>query len=149
MNNAVATVVIVLAVLAASVAGGWFVTRGVLTLAARNAPPAVDLEPGDVGSASTSPVLPRHAESAGPTSARAVAALRGGTWIGLLERFVVTGLILVGYPAGIAILVAVKGLGRYPELQNNPEASERFVIGTLASMVWAGSLGILGAWLIR
>ena len=47
-------------------------------------------------------------------------------------------------PEGIAVVVAVKGLGRYPELARNPEVSERFVIGSLASLVWAVGLGAAG-----
>lgn len=160
-----------------SVVGGYYVTRAVLHLAARTgaaeaasgpeggapggrANPATTsdasttgasapaagagsaADPGQQGSAASGPADP------GPTGATAVAALRGGTWIGILERLAVTGLILVGYPAGIAILVAVKGLGRYPELKDNPGASERFVVGTLASMVWAAGLGVLGLWWI-
>lgn len=140
------TVAIVSAALVVSIVGGYYVTRGVLILAARNtareAAPAE--EPADRGGEPE----PEPVPDVGPTSPQAVAALRGGTWIGILERLAITGLILVGYPAGIAILVAIKGLGRYPELRENPSASERFVIGTLASMVWAAGLGILAAWLI-
>ncbi|WP_307844143.1 hypothetical protein [Sanguibacter suaedae] len=135
MNPAL-MILVVIAVLAGSVAGGYAVTRLVLALAARTSP---------AGGTSGDPAAD---SAAGPTSARAVAALRGGTWIGLLERFAITGLVLVGHPSGVALLVAVKGLGRYPELRDNPEASERFVIGTLASMVWAGGLGLLGRWLL-
>ena len=72
----------------------------------------------------------------------ALAALRGGTWIGILERLAVCGAILLGYPAAIAIVVAIKGLGRYPELRSHPAASERFVIGTFASMIWAAAVGV-------
>lgn len=140
-----------------SVVGGYYVTRGVLHLAARTGaaetasstaatppppPPEVLPGPGPALAAATPPGDP------GPTGPTAVAALRGGTWIGILERLAVTGLILVGYPGGIAILVAIKGLGRYPELKDNPGASERFVVGTLASIVWAAGLGVLGLWWI-
>ena len=44
--------------------------------------------------------------------------LRGGTWIGILERVLITGGILVGMPEVIAVVIAVKGLGRYPELRD-------------------------------
>jgi hypothetical protein len=50
--------------------------------------------------------------------------------------------VLVDEPAGIAVVVAVKGLGRFPELRENPGASERFVIGTLASLVWSAAIGV-------
>ena len=141
-----------------SVVGGYWVTRWVLVLAARTeaseaaasaAPPP---GPDGLPPVPLPPVPPPpgtdDVPADGPTSERAVAVLRGGTWIGFLERFAVTGLILVGYPAGIAILVAIKGLGRYSELQANTGASERFVVGTLASIVWATGLGVLGLWWI-
>jgi hypothetical protein len=53
----------------------------------------------------------------------------------------VTGCIVAGAPTGVAVVVAIKGLGRYPELRENPGASERFVVGTLASLLWAGLVG--------
>ena len=149
------TFAIVVAALVVSIVGGWYVTRGVLALAARNTareavPPVPATEPAGPGEGSPggSDADSAPVPDVGPTSPQAVAALRGGTWIGILERLTITGLILVGYPAGIAILVAIKGLGRYPELREKPEASERFVIGTLASMAWAAGLGILGVWLV-
>src|SRR5439155_1161950 len=54
----------------------------------------------------------------------------------LLERAAVAGTLLAGWPEGLAVLVAVKGLGRYAELKA-PAAAERFIIGTLASTLWA------------
>ncbi|TDE92489.1 hypothetical protein EXU48_13095 [Occultella glacieicola] len=68
--------------------------------------------------------------------------LRGGAWIGVLERLAITGSILVGYPAAIAVVVAVKGLGRFPEIHGSVGVSERFIIGTLASYLWAGAIGV-------
>jgi hypothetical protein len=79
--------------------------------------------------------------------------LRGGTWIGVLERLLITGGILVAMPEVIAVVIAVKGLGRYPELrETEPElrggVAERFIIGTLASFLWAAALGVGGRALI-
>ena len=74
----------------------------------------------------------------------AMAILRGGAWLGLLERLAITGSLLAGYPYGIAIVVAIKGLGRYPELREKPIASERFVVGTLASLIWSVATGLVG-----
>lgn len=68
--------------------------------------------------------------------------LRGGTWIGVLERIAITGAILVGYPAAIAVVIGVKGLGRFPELNAATGVSERFIIGTLASCLWAAAIGV-------
>ncbi|AEG44366.1 hypothetical protein [Isoptericola variabilis] len=89
------------------------------------------------------PWVLRHTEKEPRIEAEAMAVLRGGTWIGVLERLAVTATILAGHPEGVAIVVAVKGLGRYPELKEHPVASERFVVGTLASLVWAGVVGLV------
>ncbi|MHA7133046.1 hypothetical protein [Oerskovia turbata] len=104
-------------------------------------PPAVTTPSGapDPATGATS------SDPGGPLGAEAVQALRGGTWIGILERLAVTGCLLAGYPAGIAVVVAIKGLGRYPELREHPVGAERFLIGTLASTIWAGGIGLLGA----
>ncbi len=79
----------------------------------------------------------------GVDSPRVRAVLRGGMWIGILERIAVTGCILVGFTPGIAVVVAVKGLGRFPQLRDNPAASERFVIGSLASLLWSAAVGFV------
>lgn len=68
--------------------------------------------------------------------APAAGPLRGGRVIGILERIAVAVSILAGWPEGIAIVLAVKGLARYPELRE-PHASEQFIIGTFASVLWA------------
>jgi hypothetical protein len=39
---------------------------------------------------------------------------------------------------GLAVVLAVKGLGRYAELKA-PAAAERFILGTLASALWAAA----------
>jgi hypothetical protein len=121
---------VVVGALAVSVGGGWWLVPAVLRLAARSpdaGPPGGDHD---------------------PAGRRATTTLRGGSWIGALERLAITGSLLAGYPAGIAFVIAVKGLGRYPELRDNPDSSERFVVGTLASMVWAAAPGLLGAVLL-
>ncbi len=65
--------------------------------------------------------------------------LRGGAWIGILERVAVFATLVARWPDGIAIVLAVKGLGRYPELRSgrSPGLAERFIIGTLVSVLWA------------
>ena len=68
--------------------------------------------------------------------------MRGGTTIGYLERLAVVIALIAGYPEAIAIVVAVKGVGRFSELAA-AEARERFIIGTLSSLLWACILGAL------
>ena len=64
--------------------------------------------------------------------------LRGGAWIGVLERLALTATLLLGWPEGVPVVLAVKGLGRFAELKETP-AAERFIIGTLTSVLWAGA----------
>lgn len=61
--------------------------------------------------------------------------LRGGAWIGVLERLAILAALLAGWYEGVAVALGLKGLGRYPELRRS-EASERFIIGTFASILW-------------
>jgi hypothetical protein len=77
-----------------------------------------------------------EATAAAPT----VRILRGGAIIGVLERLAVCLAILAGQPVAIAYVVAIKGLGRFAELKETPVAAERFIIGTLASMLWAAGV---------
>jgi hypothetical protein len=65
--------------------------------------------------------------------------LRGGAWIGVLERAALTGTLLAGWPEGMAVILAVKGLGRFDELRQTPAAAERFIVGTMASALWAAA----------
>jgi hypothetical protein len=67
--------------------------------------------------------------------------LRGGAWIGALERLGVYVALVAGWAPGLAIVLAVKGLGRYPELRNQEDtgAAERFIIGTFTSVLWAAA----------
>ena len=67
--------------------------------------------------------------------------LRGGTWIGALERLAMTATLVAGWPEGMAGIVAVKALARYPELKaaQNTGAIERFIIGTFTSLGWAAA----------
>nr|WP_311251390.1 hypothetical protein [Nocardioides sp. AE5] len=66
--------------------------------------------------------------------------LRGGAWIGGLERAGVFVCVVAGWPSGLAIILALKGLGRYAELRSQtPGAAERFIIGTFSSVLWASA----------
>lgn len=78
------------------------------------------------------------AADTGETEVRTL--MRGGTVIGYLERVAVVISIIAGYPEAVAVVVAVKGIGRFSELAA-AEARERFIIGTLASLLWAGVVG--------
>jgi len=75
------------------------------------------------------------------TLERAGQLLRGGAWIGVLERAGVLAALVAGWPEGLAVVLALKGLGRYPELRNagTGAVAERFIIGTFTSVLWAAA----------
>ena len=84
-----------------------------------------------------------------PAAAVGTRILRGGAIIGVLERLAVALAILAGQPVAIAYVVAIKGLGRFAELKETPVAAERFIIGTLTSMLWAAGVAALARILLQ
>ena len=86
----------------------------------------------------------RHGVLAGPRRE----VLRGGLTIGILERVASAGAIIAGFPEALAIVVAVKGVGRFTELEA-PEARERFIIGTFASLIWACAAALVAHFALR
>jgi hypothetical protein len=112
-----------IAALTLAVLGGWPASQLVLALATRS---TTEPSPHDG-------ILVRALTPEGETTRE---VLRGGTTIGLLERLAAAGTIMAGFPEGLAVLIAIKGVGRFTELEQ-AEARERFIIGTLTSIVWA------------
>ncbi|MBY4574743.1 hypothetical protein ACN94_14255 [Gordonia paraffinivorans] len=110
---------------AAAVTGGGPIVRAVLALGGVRPAPAAD-----------------DSADEDPESTTEVGPLRGGRVIGYLERLAVVSTLMAGWPEGLAIILAVKGLARYPELRA-PQASEQFIMGTFVSVLWAiGMAGI-------
>lgn len=73
----------------------------------------------------------------------AAKVLRGGAWIGVFERLSVFAAALLNVLEAIAVVLALKGVGRYQELQGGVNgAAERFIIGTFSSLLW--SLAVAG-----
>lgn len=127
------TVVILLSALVASALLGWLAVELVFRLA-------------DVRESAGGPPRRGGYEATMLPEPGPVEVLRGGMWIGVLERIAITGAILAGASGLIAAVVAIKGLGRWSELQANPALNERFIIGTLASYLMAGVCGFVGVW---
>jgi hypothetical protein len=67
--------------------------------------------------------------------------LRGGAWIGAMERLAMLATILANWPEGILGVVTIKAFARYPELKTSQGsgATERFIIGSFASLGWAAA----------
>lgn len=122
------TALVGISALAVSVVGGGPAVLFVLALASR----------GSVREGSHGGILIPDSAPASNTAPHEV--LRGGTTIGLFERFATTAAIMTGFAEAIAVVVAVKGVGRFTEL-DAAEARERFIIGTLVSLVWACACG--------
>lgn len=98
-----------------------------------------------------SPVVTAVLRKAGATSPAATEGdhLRGGRWIGRLERLAVLASLLSGFPEGVAVVLAVKSLARYPELRATDSATaEKFIIGTFASVLFAAGVAGVTLWLI-
>lgn len=80
---------------------------------------------------------------------RAARQLGGGAWIGMMERLAIYACVVCGFPEGIAIVLGVKGLARYPEL-SSPDAAraQAFIIGTFGSVLLAAACAGVSIWLI-
>lgn len=90
-----------------------------------------------------SSTAPRTREPGRPDPTPPEDLLRGGAWIGVLERLAVTAALIAGWPEGLAVVLAVKGLARYPELRSlGAGTSERFIIGTFSSVLWAAGCAV-------
>lgn len=78
-------------------------------------------------------------------------ALKGGRVLGPLERVIIGAIVLAGDPAAAALVIAAKGLLRFPEIKEKdgvpgPDAiTEYFLIGTLTSLLIAAIMAILVA----
>jgi hypothetical protein len=117
---------------ALAVAGGDPLTRRVLDLATHG-----QVRDGDAGG-----ILVFRSRADDGSEPGLEEVLRGGTTIGYLERLAVVLSLLAGFPEAIAVVVAIKGIGRFSELATSA-ARERFIVGTLASLLWAGVIGAL------
>ena len=128
---------------ALAVLGGGPVTTSLFALVDAEGHARGDLE-GDVeGDAEHDTGTGPDSDSAqdADTLERAGQLLRGGAWIGVLERAGVVAALVAGWPEGLAVVLALKGLGRYPELRNagTGAVAERFIIGTFTSVLWAAA----------
>lgn len=119
------------ALLIAGSLSGDVVVRAVFRFAdVSHEQPSPVADPWDASDEPTKPVSP---------------PLRGGLVIGVLERAAVIGSLLSGLAAGVGIVIAVKGLARYGEFITSRQREE-FIIGTLASLLWAALFAGAALW---
>jgi hypothetical protein len=135
--------VVLTALLALSAVLAWVAgdpPDGVAEVAAAAAVLAAVLSGGPVATAVLRAADPAQVGVAGGPQDPTI--LRGGAWIGALERAAIAGALLTGSAEALVAVIAVKGLGRFAELRA-PAAAERFIVGTLASGLWAaGCVGV-------
>ena len=154
-------ILLVVAALGVATVPGVWVVQGVLRLSRRRPPagsaptPAVQQRPAQTATDPTAanPTEADPTAAGGPAVLDPAQVLRGGLVIGVLERAITVAAVLLGHPELIAMVIAVKGLGRYPELRassehglSGPAVSERFIIGTLVSLVWAAAVALAAHW---
>lgn len=155
---AIAIAIVVVAVVLSVWLGG-VLTVTVLKRASRSPDSAKHPESGQAGGAPSgapAPVVDDSGQNSADVATHAAddvafetKGLTGGRWIGKLERFAVTLSIIAGFPAAIAVIVAIKGLGRFPEIRRSSDASEKFVIGTLTSLLVSAVMGGLAVWVMH
>ena len=68
--------------------------------------------------------------------------LRMGRVIGVLERFIVYVLVLMGQWGALGLVLAAKSVARYPEMRHENFA-DYYLIGTLCSLIVAMASGIV------
>jgi hypothetical protein len=134
--------------LTADLLDGWTTSATVVAFAG-----ALALAGGGPVTVAVFSLVDRESDAAGDGIAAAGAVLRGGAWIGVLERAATFATITAGWPEGVAVVLALKGLARYPELRADGSAgrhavAERFIIGTFTSLLWAIGCALLAlaAW---
>ena len=77
-----------------------------------------------------------------------VSDLSAGRVIGALERVLVFSLVFLGEFTAIGVLVGLKSLARFKELEDRT-FSEYFLIGTMCSVTMAGFLGYILAYVFN
>lgn len=112
--------------------------------------PDVTLEEGDDGEADSEVVEVPVISGALPVLGaqvddEEVTALRGGRWIGPLERLLIIVLAGAGAEVAIAAVVAAKGVIRFPEISQDStgEKAEEFLIGSVSSWILAALVAML------
>ena len=144
--------ILVVAIIGAAVTwGGSPLVRLLFRLADRSeGQRAITPTTGFQGSEPSPPAVQQPPAGEAGSIQAAASQLRGGFWIGVLERLAIFATIMAGYGGGLIVILGVKSLARYPELraEDRRGAAERFIIGTFASSLVAAAGAGLSLWLI-
>lgn len=65
---------------------------------------------------------------------------RSGRYIGILERLIVLAFVAVGEYSSVGFVIAAKSVARFKRIEEDPDFAERYLIGTLASVLAALSV---------
>lgn len=91
---------------------------------------------------------PLRQDAAATASAGTVSPAKVGATIGVLERLIVCGLVLVGEFAAIGLVVTAKTIARFKQLEDR-QFAEYYLLGTLASISVALLTGLLASAALR
>lgn len=67
----------------------------------------------------------------------------GGRLIGICERLALALCLITQQATLIAAIIAIKGLGRYPDIKAGHLTAEKFIIGTFVSLLWSAGCALL------
>lgn len=84
----------------------------------------------------------------GDATAAASVEYKRGRVIGLLERLLLFYLVLGGHYGALGFVIAAKTMARFKNLEDRNFA-EYFLVGTLLSLMAAGSVALLTQWLLQ
>ena len=104
-----------------------------------------------LGGAPVATAVLRLADATWPSSDQGLAhagVLPAGEWLGPLERVITFACLSLSWPEGVAAALVLKSWGRLDVIKTSPEAGQRFMIGTMASVLWAAALSGVG-WAVR
>lgn len=73
--------------------------------------------------------------------------VHSGKWIGIFERLIVVALSLLAQYSAIAFVFTAKSIARFKEIENNQGFAEVYLLGTLASVVFAMGSALLFSYL--
>lgn len=72
-----------------------------------------------------------------------VEAEGGGRLIGIFERLALALCLITNQTSLLAVIVAIKGLARYPDIKAGHLTAEKFIVGTFVSLLWAAGCALI------